>query len=135
MESMLTADITPRFIIPFMPGDNWVFSIKNRYTYNLYNGQQSYFLLPGVSWFYLKNRAPLWNIFAGYGLYFPLNYSDSIVYKQGPWISGIHHLSSQWKLELRGQYILTNWTVVSISARDIVTSQRLSISLGILWTP
>ena len=70
-EQVLTADLTPRFLLPGIPGKNWVFALKNRYGYNFYNEQQSYLLRPGLTWFYLKDRIPMFSVNGSYGLYFP----------------------------------------------------------------
>lgn len=131
VEQTVSGDLTPRFLLPFIPGENWVFSIKNRYSYNFYDGQQSYFLMPAVTWFYMKERNPVLNIQGGYALYFPVNFSESLLYKQGPWLDTIFHLSQDFSLEWRAEYLTTHWTVND----DIVSTNALSTSLGLLWTP
>lgn len=136
-EQILTGDFSPRFLIAWLPGKNSVFTLKNRYSHNFTNGQQSYMLLPGLTWFYIRDRSPVYNINVGYGLYFPLNYSDSLVYRQGPWLSGIYHFSAKMKLEITGNYLITNWTVQEWDGgtriNSKVTTQSLKIGLGLIF--
>lgn len=135
LEHQVSGDLTPRFLLPFLPGKSWVFSLKNRYSYNFYDGHQSYFLMPAITWFYMKDREPVLNIQAGYAIYLPLNFSDSPLYKQGPWVDTIFHLNNDLSLEWRGEYLTTHWTVKTSGSSDIVDTTALSTSLGILWTP
>ncbi len=138
-EQVLTADLTPRFLLPGIPGRNWVFALKNRYGYNFYNEQQTYLLQPGLTWFLMKNRSPLISANGSYGFYFPLNFSESILYKQGPWVSIIYHMNPTLKLELRGSYLRTNWTVRKPDGTEwekiSVETDSWEVLLGLIWTP
>lgn len=134
-EHLISADLTPRFLLPFLPGNNWTISLKNRYTLNLSEDLQSYQFLPLLNWFWLRDRNPVWNASAGYGLYFPLNFSDAALYRHGPWLSVLYHISPALKAELRAKYMITNWTVDGPSGNKTVGTESMSLLLGLIWTP
>jgi hypothetical protein len=109
-EHVLIADATPRFLMPFIPGRNWVFMFKTRYLYNTYNAQQTLKLRPGVTYFLMPNREPLLNFTFNYELYLALNYSSSLLYEQWPYLEVMYHLSKTVKLGARAAYRITNWS-------------------------
>lgn len=109
-EHSLMADISPRFLLSFLPGRNWVINFKTRYFYNFYNNHQKIYLNPELSYFWLINRQPVLNTSLAYGLYFPLNFSEALIYKQGPYLNILYHLNDILKLEFQSDLSLTSWT-------------------------
>lgn len=99
-ESVLIGDVSPRFQIPQVPGENWVLMVKNRYFANLYNGDQTYLVRPGLTYFWIVDREPVINATLAYGLYFSLNYGDTATYKSALYLSGLYHIDETWKAEL-----------------------------------
>jgi hypothetical protein len=109
-EHVLIADITPRFLMPFIPGRNWVFMFKTRYLYNTFNAHPTLKLRPGITYFLMPNRQPLFNFTFNYELYLALNYSSSLLYEQWPYLEVMYHLSPTVKLGVRAAYRITNWS-------------------------
>jgi hypothetical protein len=99
-EHVLLADVTPRFLLEFLPGENWVFGMKNRYAFNTFNSQQTLLARPQLTYFWLRNRRPVLNVTAAYGLYGALNFSDQLLYKQTPYLDAIIHLGDLTKLNV-----------------------------------
>jgi hypothetical protein len=135
LEHLISADLTPRFLLPFLPGSNWTVSLKNRYILNLSEELQSYQFLPLLNWFRLRNREPVFNTSVGYGLYVPLNFSDAPLYRHGPWLSILYHISPALKAEVRAKYMITSWTVESSAGDKTVATDSVSLILGLIWTP
>jgi hypothetical protein len=115
-ENLLILDVTPRFLMPFMPGRDWVFAFKTRYLFNTYNTQQTLTLRPGITYFLMQNREPLVNFTLNYELYLALNYSDRLLYEQWPYLEVMYHLSPTVKLSGRAGYRVTTWS----TSKDVV---------------
>lgn len=98
-ESVVILDATPRFLLDFLPGRNWVLSVKNRYEYNFFNGHQSVLVRPGLTWFYLQNREPVLNLSAQYASYFSLNFGDSPWYRLGPYFNLLVHVAPWMQMD------------------------------------
>jgi hypothetical protein len=136
-EHVLILDVSPRFLLDFLPGANWVFAAKNRYQYNTFNGQHSLLVRPGLTYFILRSREPLLNLSLNYGLYIPLNFGETFLYEHGPYLSVLYHLNRNIKLELTGAYrtviwsssedSLVNWDTYAVANRTFV------VGFGVLF--
>jgi hypothetical protein len=136
-EQVLILDVSPRFLFDFLPGRNWVFSVKNRYQYNAFNGHHSLLVRPGLTYFLLRSREPVLNLSLSYGLYIPLNFGEPFLYQHEPYLSVLYHLNRNIKLELTGAYktviwsssedSLANWDTYTVPNRSFV------VGFGILF--
>lgn len=93
-------DITPRVLLPFLPGENWVGSIKSRYEYNFTNTHQKLMVRPGITYFWLHNREPILNISLQYAAYFSLNFGAVPWYRHGPYLNAMYHVSPNILLDI-----------------------------------
>jgi len=109
-EQVLILDVSPRFLFDFLPGQNWVFTVKNRYLYNIYNSQHTLMVRPGLSYFLIRNREPLFTFSLNYGFYIPLNFGETFFYEHEPYLSVLYHLNRNVKLELTGAYKTVTWS-------------------------
>ncbi len=110
LEHLISLDLSPRFLVPALPGENWVFMLKNRWTWNSYNNHQTLLVRPGLTYTYMTDREPVWSSGVQYGLYFPLNFSDVLLYEQNPYINFIYHVSPAVKVELFAEYTMKTWS-------------------------
>ena len=94
-EHLGIVDVTPRFQLGFLPGENWVASVKARYEYNFSNAEQSLLLRPGLTFFWLRDRAPVLNISAQYATYLSLNFGDKLWYRHGPYLNVLYHVGER----------------------------------------
>lgn len=99
IEQLLILDATPRFQLEFLPGENWLVMVKNRYYLNFYNGNQALMVRPGLSYFYIRDREPRFSAGFAYGLYFPLNFDETLLYEESPYLNFIYFLSDRYLLE------------------------------------
>jgi hypothetical protein len=93
-------DVTPRILLPFLPGENWVGSIKTRYEYNFTNFQQTLLIRPGITYFWTRDREPVINITVQYAAYLSLNYGAVPWYRHGPYLSVLYHLNPNILLDV-----------------------------------
>ncbi len=139
LENSLVFDITPRFLIPYILNRQAVGAIKFRYQFNFFNNHQTLLVKPGLSYFYMSNRKPLWNTSLAYSFYIPLNFSDTPLYEHGPYINFIYHLNKLIKLEARTSYHIKTWTTgadsLALGDGYSVVEHGLNIGLGVIITP
>ena len=129
-EHMAIADVTPRLLLPFLPGENWVTSFKIRYGYNFTNAQQTLLARPGITYFWIRDREPFLTLSAQYAAYFSLNFGAVPWYSHGPYINAIYHLSTNVLLDvgIRKQWIY--WSESEQFIRDFPESEYSSNIYG-----
>jgi hypothetical protein len=137
LEQVLILDASPRFLLPFLPGRDWVLQVKSRYLLNFWNLQHSLLLRPELTWFRIVDRRPVLNLSLAYGLYFPLNFGETLIYEHGPYLALLYHVSPAMQLELSASYPVRIWT----TSPDVLTAGetpyqkelgRLELGLGLL---
>ncbi|AHC16526.1 hypothetical protein [Salinispira pacifica] len=138
LEHLIIADATPRVLLPFLPGEDWVGGVKARYLYNFHNGQQSLYIRPGLTYVYLVRRSPVFNLSLAYAAGIGLNFSSGI-YSHDLYANGLYHLSDGVKLELRLGWNRTTWET-SADGREAGLDYRYSPDIfragaGIIFTP
>lgn len=109
-EHLLLADVSPRFLLPFLPGENWVFSTKLRYIFNTFNLHHSLYARPGLTFYLMYNREPIVNIGLHYGFYIPFNFSESFIYEHEPYLNLLFHPTRFLKLEATFSFRSVIWT-------------------------
>jgi hypothetical protein len=76
-ESVLVLDATPRAQLDFLPGGNWVGSLKTRYEYDLYDREETLKLEPELDWFWMDGLAAIATVALRYECDAPLNYGST----------------------------------------------------------
>ncbi len=110
LESVLIADASPRFLLPFLPGQNWVFMLKSRVLYNTYNSQMSILARPELTYFLILDRVPVLNASLSYEMYFPLDFGSTLIYQSYPYVTLLWHATPEIGVELAGAYKTTVWS-------------------------
>lgn len=134
-EHLLLGDATPRFLLPWMPGGDWVTALKIRYSYNFRNGEQTLLLRPGLTWVMMQEREPVLNLTLQYPLYFALNFGEAPLYGHGPYFSVLWHTNSWLKLEGRLQYLNKTYAKWEHGGLWTLHSHHLAVGIGIVFTP
>jgi hypothetical protein len=109
-EVVAIADITPRFKLGFLPGENWVLAIKGRYELNTFDMEQSIKARPGLTYFWIVDRNPLLNASLAYEVDFPLNFGSTLVNDQWLYLDVLYHLTPTVKLEASLARRTWTWT-------------------------
>ncbi len=82
----------------------------------------------------MVNRKPAWNVNLAYSMYIPLNFSESIIYEQGPYMNFIYHFNTMIKLELGTNLYYRNWTSgadsIALGNSYSVTEKVLKARIG-----
>jgi hypothetical protein len=90
-ESVLILDATPRAALPFLPGGNWVGSLKVRGEHNLFNGQSSLLVAPELAWFWMDGLQPRATVFLRFESWFPLDFGETTVRERWWYLAGLWH--------------------------------------------
>ena len=139
LENTAILDLSPRFILPKILNEKSLASIKIRYQYNFFNNQQSLIFKPALSYFYLSDRKPVWNTSLAYSLYFPINFSEAVLYEHGLYLNFIYHVNKWFKLETRASLLFKNWTTgadsKALGDSYSVIEKNFNIGFGIILTP
>jgi len=143
LEHLLMLDVSPRFLLDFLPGKNWVFMLKGRFIYNpSYGNQMSIMARPELTWFWIVDRDPFLNISLSYQMYFPLNFGTTLLYESYPYLTLLWHATPEIALELAGAYTTTQWSASKelidsgdpIAGAFPVVAHAWVISLGVVFT-
>ncbi|MGA2478957.1 MAG: hypothetical protein ABSG63_09455 [Spirochaetia bacterium] len=143
-EHLLMLDASPRFLLDFLPGRDWVFMLKGRFIYNAsYENQMSLMARPELTWFWIQDRVPILNVSLSYELYFPLNFGTTLLYQSYPYLSLLWHATPEVGIELGGAWKSTTWSPSqdvmnsgqSIAGAFPITFHTWVVSLGVVYTP
>jgi hypothetical protein len=110
LENILMLDASPRVMLDFLPGRNWVFMLKGRYMYNFFNGYQTIMARPELTYFWIQDRVPILNVSLSYEMYFPLNFGSTLLYEAYPYLTVLWHATPDVALELGGAYKTIVWS-------------------------
>jgi hypothetical protein len=143
-ESLLMLDASPRFLLDFLPGRDWVFMLKGRFIYNAsFENELSLMARPELTWFWIQDRVPILNVSLSYELYFPLNFSTTLLYQSYPYLTLLWHATPELGVELGVAWKTTTWSASKelvdsgqpIAGAFPVTFRTWVISLGLVYTP
>ncbi|MEX2444677.1 MAG: hypothetical protein WD492_13805 [Alkalispirochaeta sp.] len=132
LEHVAMFDLTPRFLLDFLPGGNWVFAVKSRYEYNFFDGQQVLFVRPGLTWFWIVDRRPVMNVSAQYATYFSLNFGDKVWYRHGPYLNLLYHVLPWLQLDASVAYQAAYWSE-SADFRDSHPNESYANNVDRSW--
>ena len=110
LEHLLMLDASPRFVLDFLPGRNWVFMLKGRYIYNTFQNEMSILAEPSLTWFWVQDRVPILNVSLSYDAYFPLNFGATTIYESYPYLTVLWHATPDLGIELSGAYKTIAWS-------------------------
>jgi hypothetical protein len=143
-EHLLMLDASPRFLLDFLPGHDWVFMLKTRVVWNpSYENQLSIVARPELTWFWIQDRVPILNVSLSWEGWFPLNYGTTFIYESYPYLALLWHATPEIGVELAGAWKTTAWSASQSliqSAQPIagafpVVFRTWVISLGVVYTP
>jgi len=139
LEHLVMVDVSPRVLLGFLPGRNWVLMLKSRYILNSYNMHHSILLRPGLSYFLMRNREPVLTLTAAYGLYLALNFSERVVYEHAPYMTVTYHTADWLKLEFTGAYRSVVWStstdVLALGESYDLPARSFVFGVGVVLVP
>jgi hypothetical protein len=98
---------------------------KTRYLYNTYNNHQTLKLRPGITYFLMPARDPLFNFTFNWDFYLALNYSSSALYSQWPYLEVMYHISPVVKVSGQMGYRITTWS----TSQDVIDNNEPSYEI------
>lgn len=134
IEHLVSFDATPRFLLDFIPGRNWVAPFKVRYVYNISENLHNLIIRPGLTYVIMPDRDPVLNISLNYPLYFALNWGEVPLYSHGPYLTLIGHVNQWMKIEGTLAYRYARYFVED-SGSWTLNSSVFTFGLGVIFTP
>ena len=150
-EHSAIADITWRSNLKFIPGENWVFEIKNRMMHTYYNdpryaatsnagkyspdtNETKYIVRPGLMYYWLKGDQPFMNFYLQYEAHFALNFGNRALTESWAYFGFLYHITDSVALGLniaRAQW----WWTTSDSVTSIAPDQQCAVAPGAASVP
>lgn len=134
-ESVLIGDFSPRFLLPGLPGENWVLSLKNRYEYNLYNNHQGLYIRPGLTYYHMSERELKFSLGMHYGAGIAFNFGDEIFYSHQLYVQGSYVLSDPLALQLEAGWNRHNYSGESAGRSFDFSENSISAELSLVIQP
>ncbi len=137
-ETSFGVDLSPRFLLEFLPERNAVLQLRLRYLYNTFNSDQSLHVRPGLSWFIMEGRDPVFSAHLAWEGYFGLTFSRDEPYGQAYYLTLSQPLTGEWSLEYGAQYGWKSWDEPDIYAVNDwgtykVTQTNLEAKIGVVY--
>lgn len=107
VEAIATMDATYRYRLPSV-FNRIVFELKNRFSYNSYNSQQSLRVRPGLNYFWIKDGHAFINILLQHEIYHPLNYGKTSPYERWNYLSILYHVDQNHRV---GPFYSESWKI------------------------
>lgn len=146
VEQSAIADITLRKKIPFLPGDGWVFELKNRAIYTWYTdarysnrdnwgastaniAETQYVVRPGIQYFWLDGDRPFMTFFLQYEAHFALDFGTRTLVESWGYLGFLYNITEQVALGLniaRAEW----WWSTSNSVQSIRPAEQCSTVVG-----
>ena len=99
-EDLVIFDLSPRVLLPFLPGDGWTFDFKTRYEYNFFNKDQYLRLVPTVTYYWIHNDSPFINVYVQAEQAFPVNFKSEGPTEKWLYLGLLYSFDSQWQVGL-----------------------------------
>lgn len=77
---------------------NWVWEVKNRFSYYHSRDALLYRIRPGLRYFILKHGQPLWQFYSEVEAYFPLNYGEKKLYEYWIYFGSLYQFTQKFSL-------------------------------------
>lgn len=97
-EDNIIVEITPKFLLDFLPGERWVFNFRVSGKQNLFNDNKTLLTRPGLSFYWFKNGSPYMNFYLQHEIYFPLNYGRDTIYQRWTYLGMMYHFNKTVKV-------------------------------------
>ena len=131
----LLLDATPRFLLPRLPGRNWLAAVKIRYAYDMTAGHHSVLFRPGITYALMPDRDPTFSFTLSYPVYLALNFNDFPLYGHGPYFGVLWHAREDLKVEGQFAFLMKRYEKTAFGGPWILHSRHLTAGLGLIYTP
>lgn len=112
-DDILIADVTPRALIPYLPGKDWVGELRTRYEYSTLARSHTLLLRPGVRYFLLDDGNPTWQFYGTFEARLGLNYGRSLLNETSTYLGALHFFSRWFQAGLYTGLWSQNWSSTS----------------------
>jgi hypothetical protein len=137
-EDFLILDTTGRLIVQSLPVENTMVELKTRLLHDMFNGEETLMLRPGVTFFCLRDEQPFMNFFLQYELDLPLNYGRNLTSERWLYFGALYRVAQGLDI---GGFVADKWQAWgNASAYDnkggtpyFITAESLVASALAIW--
>lgn len=108
-EDLVLLDISPKTLLPFLPGESWTLEFKTRYEYNFFDQNQTLRVRPNLSYFWIREGRPFLNFFLQEELALALNYGSKSINERWTYIGALYHYSPSWQFGVSAAQKWQSW--------------------------
>ena len=134
-EDLAIFDLSPRILLPFLPGDGWTFDFKTRYEYNFFNNNQYLRFVPTLTYFWIRNDSPFINFYLQAEQTFPLNFDSEGPTEKWLYLGLLYSFDSHWQFGLSTSKKSMSWKSTSEftqSTSGSYNTKNSSSAIGLL---
>jgi len=93
-------ELSPRAMLDFIPGKNWIFEGRVRWEHNFHEQHDTIIVRPGLSYFWFLKGEPFMNFFAQYEIHHPLNYGNASIRENWAYFGILKHINPHFSVGL-----------------------------------
>lgn len=108
-EDLAIVDLSPRFLLSFLPGTNWTLDLKTRFEYNVYNGNQNLRLIPTLTYYWIRKDRPFLNFYVQHEQTLPLSHESVTSGEEWLYFGLLYHLNPTWQVGLSASKKTMSW--------------------------
>ncbi|MBC7458601.1 MAG: hypothetical protein H7235_10000 [Bdellovibrionaceae bacterium] len=108
-EDLAIFDVSPKFLIPFFPGDAWSLELKTRIEYNSFNQNQNLRFRPMLTYYWIREDKPFINFFIEQEQALPLNYGQGKVNELWNYVGALYNQSEQFQFGVNVSQKTMTW--------------------------
>ncbi len=90
-ESVFVLDATPRVALSFLPGGDWVASVKLRAEHDFFDRQNTALVSPELAWFWMDGLTPVATVSLREETWLPLNWGETRVSSYWWYLAALWH--------------------------------------------
>lgn len=134
-EDLVILDLSPKFLLSFLPGEDWSFEFKTRFEHNFFNSDQNLRLMPTLTYHWILEEKPFLNFYIQQEQAMPLNYSSVKPNEEWLYFGMLYGLDSNWQLGMNYSQKTLSWKNTpefEKSTGATYTSSNTGSSVGLL---
>lgn len=109
-EDLLIADLSPKILIPFLPGDAWSLEFKTRFERNFFNSNQNLRFMPTLTYYWIRNDRAFINFYFQLEEALALNYGSIRFPEKWTYFGFLYNLSSSWQFGISAANKTLSWS-------------------------
>lgn len=109
-ENLVIADLSPKIMIPFLPGDAWSLDFKTRFEHNFFNGNQNLRLMPTLTYYWIRDDKAFLNFYFQLDQALALNHGRDLIPERWTYLGLLYNLNASWQFGISAARKTLSWS-------------------------